>query len=259
LAARCWHEDGNTTGRASYLAPLAGRGRVARKRNPGEGRPPRIVLAEKAPHPNPLPASGARERTTDGVGSKPNFNMSKTAMNQPASAYFMEERHEPTEAHTLSVLVQNEPGVLARVIGLFSGRGYNIESLTVSETENQKHLSRITIVTTGTPMVIEQIKHQLDRMVPVYRVVDMTLSGRSIERELAMVKLRGTGEHRVEALRLAEAFRARVIDATTESFVFEITGNSAKINQFIDLMRPLGLVEVSRTGVAAIGRGPEGM
>jgi acetolactate synthase-1/3 small subunit len=180
-------------------------------------------------------------------------------MNQPASAYFMEERHDPVEAHTLSVLVQNEPGVLARVIGLFSGRGYNIESLTVSETENQKHVSRITIVTTGTPMVIEQIKHQLDRMVPVYRVVDMTLSGRSIERELAMVKLRGSGEHRVESLRLAEAFRARVIDATTESFVFEITGNSAKINQFIDLMRPLGLVEVSRTGVAAIGRGAEGM
>src|ERR1700687_770067 len=180
-------------------------------------------------------------------------------MNQPASAYFMEERHDPIEAHTLSVLVQNEPGVLARVIGLFSGRGYNIESLTVSETESQKHVSRITIVTTGTPMVIEQIKHQLDRMVPVFRVVDMTLSGRSIERELAMVKLRGTGEHRVEALRLAEAFRARVIDATTESFVFEITGNSAKINQFIDLMRPLGLVEVSRTGVAAIGRGPERM
>ena len=176
-------------------------------------------------------------------------------MDQPASAYFMEDRHDPIEAHTLSVLVQNEPGVLARVIGLFSGRGYNIESLTVSETENQKHVSRITIVTTGTPMVIEQIKHQLDRMVPVYRVVDMTLAGRSIERELAMVKLRGTGEHRVEALRLAEAFRARVIDATIESFVFEITGNSAKINQFIDLMRPLGLVEVSRTGVAAISRG----
>jgi acetolactate synthase I/III small subunit len=180
-------------------------------------------------------------------------------MNQPASAYFMDERHVPTESHTLSVLVQNEPGVLARVIGLFSGRGYNIESLTVSETESQKHLSRITIVTTGTPMVIEQIKHQLDRMVPVYRVVDMTLTGRSIERELAMVKVRGTGDHRVESLRLAEAFRARVIDATTESFVFEITGNSAKINQFIDLMRPLGLVEVSRTGVAAIGRGAEGM
>src|ERR1700680_2321208 len=178
-------------------------------------------------------------------------------MNQPASAYFMEDRHDPNESHTLSVLVQNEPGVLARVIGLFSGRGYNIESLTVSE--NQKHVSRITIVTTGTPMVIEQIKHQLDRMVPVYRVVDMTLTGRSIERELAMVKVRGGGDNRVEALRLADAFRARVIDATTESFVFEITGNSTKITQFIDLMRPLGLVEVSRTGVAAIGRGAEGM
>ena len=180
-------------------------------------------------------------------------------MSQPASAYFMDERRDPTESHTLSVLVQNEPGVLARVIGLFSGRGYNIESLTVSETENQKHVSRITIVTTGTPMVIEQIKHQLDRMVPVYRVVDMTLTGRSIERELAMVKLRGTGEHRVEALRLAEAFRARVIDATTESFVFEITGGSQKIDQFINLMLPLGLVEVSRTGIVAIARGPAGM
>src|SRR3979411_1742885 len=131
-----------------------------------------------------------------------------TTMNQPASAYFMEERHDPIESHTLSVLVQNEPGVLARVIGLFSGRGYNIESLTVPETESQNHLSRITIVTRGTPMVIEQIKHQLDRMVPVYRVVDMTLSGRSIERELAMVKLRGTGEHRVETLRLGGAFPA---------------------------------------------------
>jgi acetolactate synthase-1/3 small subunit len=180
-------------------------------------------------------------------------------MEQPASAYFMEDRHDANETHTLSVLVQNEPGVLARVIGLFSGRGYNIDSLTVSETESQKHVSRITIVTNGTPQVIQQIKHQLDRMIPVYRVVDMTTSGRSIERELAMVKLRGLGEHRIEALRLAEAFRARVIDATIESFVFEITGNSTKITQFIDLMRPLGLVEVSRTGVAAISRGPEGM
>src|SRR3982075_3641582 len=123
-------------------------------------------------------------------------------MNQPASAYFMEDRHDPNETHTLSVLVQNEPGVLARVIGLFSGRGYNIESLTVSETESQKHLSRITIVTTGTPLVIQQIKHQLDRMIPVYRVVDMTLTGRSIERELAMAKLRGTGQHPRQAMRL---------------------------------------------------------
>jgi acetolactate synthase-1/3 small subunit len=167
--------------------------------------------------------------------------------------------HERDENHTLSVIVDNEPGVLARVIGLFSGRGYNIESLTVSETEHQKHLSRITIVTRGTPMVIEQIKNQLDRLVPVHRVVDMTVAGPAIERELAMVKVRGKGEHRVEALRLADAFRARVIDATTESFVFEITGGSDKIDQFVNLMLPLGLVEVSRTGVVAISRGPDGM
>ena len=166
---------------------------------------------------------------------------------------------QKAESHTLSVLVDNEPGVLARVIGLFSGRGYNIDSLTVSETEHQKHLSRITIVTRGTPMVIEQIKNQLDRLVPVHRVVDMTIAGPSIERELAMVKVRGTGEPRVEALRLADAFRARVIDAGTESFIFEITGASEKIESFISLMLPLGLVEVSRTGVVAISRGPEGM
>jgi acetolactate synthase-1/3 small subunit len=168
-------------------------------------------------------------------------------------------KNPATETHTLSVLVDNEPGVLARVIGLFSGRGYNIDSLTVSETEHQKHLSRITIVTTGTPMVIEQIKHQLERLVPVHKVVDMTVLGRAIERELAMVKVRGTGDRRVEALRLSDAFRARVIDATTESFVFEITGKPDKIDQFVDLMRPLGLVEVSRTGIAAISRGQEEM
>ncbi len=161
--------------------------------------------------------------------------------------------------HTLCVLVDNEPGVLARVIGLFSGRGYNIDSLTVSETEHQKHLSRITIVTRGTPMVVEQIKNQLDRLVPIHRVIDMTLAGHAIERELAMVKVRGKGEARVEALQLAEAFRARIIDTTTESFVFEVTGASEKIESFINLMLPLGLVEVSRTGVVAIGRGPEGM
>jgi acetolactate synthase I/III small subunit len=166
---------------------------------------------------------------------------------------------ETVETHTLSVLVDNEPGVLARVIGLFSGRGYNIDSLTVSETEHEKHLSRITVVTRGTPMVLEQIKNQLDRLVPVHRVVDMTLVGPSIQRELAMVKVRGKGENRVEALRLADAFRARVIDAGPESFVFEITGASDKIESFIALMLPLGLVEVSRTGVAAIQRGPEGM
>jgi acetolactate synthase I/III small subunit len=166
---------------------------------------------------------------------------------------------EQSASRTLCVLVDNEPGVLARVIGLFSGRGYNIDSLTVSETEHERHLSRITIVTRGTPMVIEQIKNQLDRLVPVHRVIDLTTSGAALQRELAMVKVRGKGEPRMEALRLADAFRARVIDATNESFVFEITGGSDKIESFINLMLPLGLVEVSRTGVVAIGRGPEGM
>ncbi len=167
-------------------------------------------------------------------------------------------KNAASERHTLSVLVDNEPGVLARVIGLFSGRGYNIDSLTVSETEHHKHLSRITIVTTGTPMVIEQIKHQLERLVPIHSVVDLTVTGRAIERELAMVKVRGTSEKRVEALRLSDAFRARVIDATSESFIFEITGKSDKIDQFVELMLPLGLVEVSRSGLVAISRGPEG-
>jgi len=161
-----------------------------------------------------------------------------------------------TETHTLAVLVDNEPGVLARVIGLFSGRGYNIDSLTVSETSHERHLSRITIVTTGSPMVIDQIKSQLSRLVPVHRVDDLTTTGKSIERELAMIKVRGIGDARVEALRLADAFRARVIDATTESFVFELTGRPDKIDQFILLMQPVGLVEVVRTGVAAISRGP---
>jgi len=163
------------------------------------------------------------------------------------------------ETRTLSVIVDNEPGVLARVIGLFSGRGYNIDSLTVSETEHEKHLSRITIATRGTPMVIEQIKNQLERLVPVHRVVDMTVAGPHIERELAMIKVAGKGEPRVEALRLADAFRARVIDAGTESFIFEITGSSDNIDSFINLMLPLGLIEVSRTGIVAIARGPEGM
>ena len=181
-------------------------------------------------------------------------------MNAPTTSHYpAAPTAQKSETHTLSVLVDNEPGVLARVIGLFSGRGYNIESLTVSETEHRQHLSLITIVTTGTPMVIEQIKNQLDRLVPVHHVVDMTTVGSALERELAMVKVKGKGENRVEALRLADAFRARVIDATTESFVFEITGASEKIEQFISLMLPLGLVEVARTGIAAIMRGPEGM
>ena len=180
-------------------------------------------------------------------------------MNTSTSHYPSAAVSERIETRTLCVLVDNEPGVLARVIGLFSGRGYNIDSLTVSETEHEKHLSRITIATRGTPMVIEQIKNQLDRLVPVHRVVDITSAGPSLQRELAMIKVRGKGEERMEALRLADAFRARVIDATNESFVFELTGATDKIDSFVNLMLPLGLVEVSRTGVAAISRGPEGM
>ncbi len=181
------------------------------------------------------------------------------AMNQPKSAYFIEEHRDPVRYHTLSVLVANEAGVLARVIGLFSGRGYNIESLTVAEVDETKHRSRITIVTSGTEMVIEQIKAQLDRMVPVYKVHDLTVEGNSLERELALVKIASEGEKRVEALRLADAFRARVVDATHKSFVFELTGSPDKLNAFVGLMRPLGLVDVSRTGVAAIARGSEPM
>ncbi len=181
------------------------------------------------------------------------------------SAYFIAKETEIPETHTLSVLVDNEPGVLARVIGLFSGRGYNIESLTVSETEHETHLSRITIVTRGTPHVLEQIKHQLERIVPVHRVVDLTVRARelgqerSLERELALVKVSGKGEARVEALRLATAFHGQVVDANTEHFIFQVTGKSSKIDQFIAIMRPLGLVEVCRTGVAAMNRGPQGM
>ena len=157
--------------------------------------------------------------------------------------------------HTLSVLVGNEAGVLARVIGLFSGRGYNIESLTVAEVDPKEQLSRITVVTTGTAMVIEQIKAQLGRLVPVHKVSDLTLDGPSVERELALVKVAGTGEKRVESLRIADVFRARAVDSTNESFVFEIVGSTEKIDAFIKLMEPLGLVEVSRTGVVAIARG----
>jgi acetolactate synthase I/III small subunit len=175
------------------------------------------------------------------------------------SAYFLEERKDVPERHTLSILVDNEPGVLSRIAGLLSGRGYNIDSLTVSETEHEKHLSRFTIVTTGTPMVLEQIKNQLERMVPVHRVIDLTVVGEPLERELALVKVAGTGEKRIEALRLAEIFRANVIDASTGHFVFEITGRSSKIEQFISIMRDLGLVEISRTGIAAMARGGQGM
>ncbi len=162
------------------------------------------------------------------------------------------------ERHTFAVLVDNEPGVLARVIGLFSGRGYNIESLTVAEVDAAERVSRITIVTTGTRMVIEQIQAQLDRLVPVHRVRDLTAEGRSIERELALVKVTGTGERRIEAMRIAGIFGARVVDATLSSFVFEITGASEEIEDFIGLMSQLGLIELCRTGTVAIHRGATG-
>ena len=158
---------------------------------------------------------------------------------------------------TLSVLVENEPGVLARVIGLFSGRGYNIESLTVAEVESGKRLSRINLVTSGSPMVIEQIKAQLDRLVPIHKVSDLATEGPHIERELALIKVVASGEKRVESLRIADVFRAHVVDSEIDSFVFEMTGKGGKIDAFIRLMTPLGLTEISRTGVVAIARGKE--
>jgi acetolactate synthase-1/3 small subunit len=166
---------------------------------------------------------------------------------------------ELESSHTISVLVDNEPGILARVVGLFSGRGYNIESLTVAEVNAAENLSRITIVTAGTPMVIEQIKAQLDRLVPVHKVHDLTMEGPHIERELALIKVKSTGEKRVEALRLADVFRAKVIDAKSDSFVFEVTGNTDKVDTFINLMGGLGLVDVGRTGIVAMTRGGEAL
>jgi acetolactate synthase-1/3 small subunit len=176
---------------------------------------------------------------------------------QPQSAYFMVDRNSRAQRCTLSILVDNEVGALARVVGLFSARGYNIESLTVGETDHQRHTSRITVVTSGTPEVIEQIKAQLGRLVPVHRVVDLASGHAGVEREMALVKTTGTGELRAEMLRLAEVFRARVIDITHTSILFEITGAPQKIDAFVDLAIPLGLVELSRTGVVAISRGAE--
>jgi acetolactate synthase I/III small subunit len=172
------------------------------------------------------------------------------------SAYDLRDPNLPAEeTHTLTVVVDNESGVLARIIGLFSARGYNIESLTVAEVDHLGHRSRITVVTRGTPAVILQIKAQLERMVPVHEVHDLTVEGPAVQRELALFKVVGGGAQRVEALSLAEIFRANVVDSTLESFVFEITGTPEKIDAFADLMRPLGLAEMARTGVAALARG----
>jgi len=163
------------------------------------------------------------------------------------------------ERHTIAVLVDNEPGILARVVGLFSGRGYNIESLTVAEIDRRNRLSRMTIVTSGTRMIIEQIKAQLSRLVPVHEVHDLTDEGPFVEREMMLVKVSGKGEARIESLRLADIFRARVVDSTTDSFVFEMTGSAEKLNAFVALMEPLGLAEISRTGAVAIARGTAGV
>ena len=167
----------------------------------------------------------------------------------------MAKTTENSEKHIIAVLVDNEFGVLARVVGLFSGRGYNIESLTVAEVDKEENLSRITIVTSGSKKIIDQIKTLLDRLIPVHEVIDITEQGRHVERELCLIKVLSAGEKRIEALRMADIFRARVVDATSKSFVFEITGTPDKINSFIDLMRPLGLSEICRTGVTAIMRG----
>ncbi len=174
---------------------------------------------------------------------------------QPASVYDLAHEGAPESLATFAVLVDNEPGVLHRVVGLFAARGYNIESLTVAETDHRAHTSRITIVTRGTPQVLAQIEAQLQKMVSTRHVQDVTRDPNGLERELALVKVKGTGVERVEALRVSDIFRAKVIDTTHESFVFELTGAPSKIDRFVDLMRPLGLVEVSRTGVLSISRG----
>jgi acetolactate synthase-1/3 small subunit len=167
----------------------------------------------------------------------------------------MHIREEAVERHTLSVMVDNEPGILARIAGLFTARGYNIESLTVSDVTADHKVSRITIVTSASAHVMEQVLAQLDRLVPVHSVTDLTALGAHVERELALVKVAGTGDHRIEALRLADVYRARVVDATTSSFVFEVTGGREKIDTFVTLMREVGLIEVARTGIVAIARG----
>ncbi|APL94323.1 acetolactate synthase small subunit [Sphingobium sp. TA15] len=169
----------------------------------------------------------------------------------------MHIQEEISERHVLSLTVSNEAGILARIAGLFTARGYNIDSLTVADITPDHAISRITIVTSGPPKVIDQIIAQLERLVPVHKVTDLTDNGPFVERELALVKVAGTGENRIEALRLADVFRAKVVDTTIESFIFEITGTTDKIDNFVGLMRQIGLVEVGRTGVVGLIRGKE--
>jgi acetolactate synthase-1/3 small subunit len=185
--------------------------------------------------------------------------MTRKSLQDKKSVYGAAPQSDPILSHTLAVIVDNEPGVLARVVGLFTGRGYNIESLTVAETDHSKKLSRITILCSGTVHIIEQIHHQLERLVPVHSVANLTLEGAHIERELALMKVVGKKEKRIEALQIADSFRAKTVDTTLDSFVFELTGSPEKIDAFIDLMRPLGLIEISRTGIAAMSRGKEAL
>ena len=183
--------------------------------------------------------------------------MTRKSLQDKKSVYGAAPVSDPILSHTLAIIVDNEPGVLAKVVGLFTGRGYNIESLTVAETDHDKKLSRITILCSGTVRIIEQIHHQLERLVPVKSVANLTLEGPHIERELALMKVVGKGQKRIEALQIAESFRAKPVDTTLESFVFELTGAPEKIDAFIDLMGPVGLIEISRTGIAAMSRGIE--
>ncbi len=208
-------------------------------------------MTAEHPFTTPLTSSTAPEATAAVTTPAP--------VSQSASAYFLVDAQSRSVKATLSIIVDNEVGALARVVALFAGRGYNIESLTVAETDHQKHTSRITIVTSGTPHIIEQIKAQIARLIPVRRVVDLAQEKFGVEREMALVKIAGTGESRNEALRLSEVFRARVIDITHSSFIFELTGTPEKIDAFIELLIPLGLVETSRTGVVAISRGAEAL
>lgn len=190
-------------------------------------------------------------------GRAPSTSLRLVPLPVPGRKFRVHIREETRERHTLSVIVDNEPGILARIAGLFTARGYNIESLTVTDITDDNLVSRITIVTSASPSVMEQIIAQLDRLVPVHKVTDLTAFGPHVERELALVKVAGTGDHRIEALRLGEVYRARVIDATTSSFVFEVTGGTEKIDKFVELMREVGLIEVARTGIVAIARGKE--
>ncbi|OGI04497.1 MAG: acetolactate synthase small subunit [Candidatus Melainabacteria bacterium GWF2_37_15] len=154
--------------------------------------------------------------------------------------------------HTLSVLVQNEAGVLSRIAGLFSGRGFNIESLTVAPTQDQA-FSRVTIVTTGDDGVIEQICKQLNRLVNTLKVVDIT-GENSIERELILIKVNAKDEARSEILRIAEIFDAKIVDVSVKTYTIEAMGDDTKIKSLIELLRPLGIRELVRSGKVAISR-----